>query len=221
MACLAVALLLPAAGVGRGVPVAAQSPVDSQAAMEMAWYLSYLESIFDFNTEYDLIHPDARAIIPRAAVVGWFMDNYAPRNPRPAVIHSVEFVSWTWPVTGVTYLYTAQVTFSQAFSDGVVTDVVRLVQDRNGVWRWFFGRSREFVDQVIATYVPHLPAAPPGIGGDIGVAVASVDQYWSEFFRASPSAYQAPGVVPFDSATLTACGVIDPLIDGPLYCALD
>ncbi len=200
---------------------AAQSSVDAQNAMEMAYYLSYLESIGDFNTEYDYINPDARAIIPRAAVVGWFMDYFPPRNPQPATILSVEFVSWTWEVTGVTYPYTAQVSFSQQFNDGVEFDVVRLVQDQNGVWRWFFGRSREFVEQVIATYAP-LPPVTDYTGYPwLDASVTDVVEYWSTFFQAEPTHYEDPRVINFDQATRTGCGVVDPLVDGPSYCGLD
>lgn len=200
---------------------AAQSSIDAQNAMEMAYYLSYLESIWDFNTEYDFIHPDARAIIPRAAVVGWFQDNYAPRNPRPAVILGVEFVSWTWDVTGVTYPYTAQVSFSQQFNDGIRNDVVRLVQDQNGVWRWFFGRSREFVEQTIAYYSPNIPTTTYTGVSLIDASVNDVSAYWSSFFQAQPQIYSEPRVVSFDQAMRTGCGVIDPLVDGPLYCGMD
>ncbi|MGD9712541.1 MAG: neutral zinc metallopeptidase [Thermomicrobiales bacterium] len=189
--------------------------------MDMAYYLSYLESVWDFNTEYDFIHPDARAIIPRAAVVGWFQDNYAPRNPQPAVIHGVEFVSWTWDVTGVTYPYTAQVSFSQQFNDGLRSDVVRLVQDQNGVWRWFFGRSREFVEQTIAYYSPTVPNTPHTGESWIDESINDVSSYWDTFFQAEPQRYDDPRVVVFDQATSTGCGVIDPLVDGPLYCGRD
>ena len=201
--------------------VDAQSNDDATAAMEMAYYLSTLESIGDFNTEYDFIHPDARALVPRAAVVGWFLDNYTPRNPQPAVITGVQFVSWTWKVTGVTYPYTAQVSFRQAFNDGVRDDVVRLVQDQNGVWRWFFGRTREFVNEVIRIYVP-VPATG-GFTGDslIDTALNDVDAYWRTFFSAETIAYQPPSVIVFDQALFSGCGVIDPLQDGPAYCGAD
>jgi hypothetical protein len=199
----------------------AQSSLDAQNAMDMAYYLSYLESVSDFNTEYDFIHPDARAIIPRAAVVGWFLDNYSPRQPQPATILGVEFVSWTWEVTGVTYPYTAQVSFSQAFNDGVETDVVRLVQDQNGIWRWFFGRDRTFVDQVIAAYAPAVPTTAYTGSPLIDSAVSDVAEYWSSFFQAEPAQYDDPRVLQFDQATRTSCGVVDPLVHGPLYCELD
>jgi hypothetical protein len=204
---------------------AAQSSLDVQNAADAAYFYSYLESIGDFNTEYDFIHPDARAVIPRAAVTGWFLDNYWPRQPQPATITSVHFVSWTWPVTGVTYPYTAEVTFTQVFWDGgantVVDDVVRLVQDRNGVWRWFFGRSQEFVISVIDQYVP-LPSSTSYTGnGWIDGTANDLNAYWVGFFKASSVSYSAPRVIEFDQATMTSCGVADPWVQGAHYCVSD
>lgn len=206
-------------------PVSAQTANDAQDAMDAAFLYSYLESIGDYNTEYDYIHPDARAIIPRAAVTGWFMDNYWPRQPQPAVITGIRFVAWTWAVTGQTYPYTAEVYFTQIFWDGgantVVNDVVRLVQDRNGVWRWFFGRSPEFVAQVISQYVP-IPATVSYTGTSwLDGTANDLNAYWASFFSASSVPYSTPRVIAFDQDTLTSCGVADPWVDGAHYCEAD
>jgi hypothetical protein len=83
--------------------------------MEMAYFLSELEAQNSFNALYDLIHPDAHAVIPRNAVVGWYIDNFAPRGASAATITGVRFISWTWAVTGVTYPVTAEVSFTQEF----------------------------------------------------------------------------------------------------------
>lgn len=202
-----------------------QSMNDVQNASEAAYFYSYLESIGDYNSEYDFIHPDARAVIPRAAVTGWFLDNYWPRRPQPATITNVQFVSWTWPVTGVTYPYTAEVSYTQVFWDGgvntVENDVVRLVQDRNGVWRWFFGRSQEFVGSVIAQYAPTVSdSSHTGINWIDGTA-NDLDAYWLSFFKASSVSYSTPRVIEFDQAILTSCGVVDPWAQGAGYCESD
>ncbi len=203
----------------------AQSSDDVQAAVDAAYFYSYLESIGDYNTEYDYIHPDARAVIPRAAVTGWFLENYWPRQPQPATITNVHFVSWTWPVTGVTYPYTAEVSFTQVFWDGgantIVNDVVRLVQDRNGVWRWFFGRNLEFVNSVISQYVPLPPTTSFTGYGWIDGTANDLNAYWVSFFKATTVAYSTPRVIQFDQATLTSCGIADPWVQGAHYCASD
>ena len=207
------------------VSVTAQSGTAAQDAMDAAYFYSYLESIGDYNTEYDFIHPDARAVVPRAAVVGWFLDNYWPRQPSPALITGVRFIAWTWEVTGVTYPQTAEVSFTQTFWDGgrntVEHDVVRLVQDRNGIWRWFFGRSYEFVQQTIAMYVPAVPDVPHSGIPSIDVTVNDLNTYWSGFFSILPTQYRTPRIVVFDSTITSSCGQAIAAFHGPFYCQLD
>jgi len=112
----------------------------------------------DFDALYDQMHPDARAFIPREVIVGWFGDYYADKDTAEITVTGVEFVSWTWPVTGVTYPNTAEVSFIQpVWTDGMyseVVEVVRLVQGPGGEWHWFFGRSQEFVEDQIEKYSP-------------------------------------------------------------------
>lgn len=207
------------------VTTIAQSDLDAQNAANAAYMYSVFESTGDYNSEYDFIHPDARAVIPRAAVTGWYLDNYWPRQPQPITVTGVRFVSWTWPVTGVTYPNTAEVTFTQVFLDGgentIENDVVRLVQDRNGTWRWFFGRSREFVDEVIAQYAPQPPTTSYTGSALIDETASDLDAYWTSFFTAAPVSYSTPSVVTFDQDVWTGCGISDPFTSGAHYCAAD
>ena len=179
---------------------------DAQDAMDMAYYLSLLEESGSFNALYDLIHPDARAFIPREAVVGWFANEFGPRGPSAAVIHSVKFLGWRWPVTGEYYAYTAEVSFTQYFWDGGannrLNDVVRLVQDDAGTWRWFFGRSMEFVQRNIDTYVTTNSFDS---GDFLNSAAADIDGFWSSLFRESGERYRSPALVFFDQYSTSAC----------------
>jgi hypothetical protein len=50
------------------------------AAAETARLLSRLEADRDFDALYDLLHPDSRAVAPRAAVVGWYAADLAGRR---------------------------------------------------------------------------------------------------------------------------------------------
>lgn len=131
---------------------------DEQGAAEAAIALSGLEATGDFSALYDRMHPDAQAIVPREVVVGWFGEYYAGKETTGITVTGVHFVSWTWPVTGVTYSHTAEISFVQPiWENGEYTeieDVVRLVQDDTGEWRWFFGRSTEFVNEQIDKYAP-------------------------------------------------------------------
>ncbi|GIW04074.1 MAG: hypothetical protein KatS3mg059_0694 [Thermomicrobiales bacterium] len=201
------ALVAPLLGPAPASATAVYRSRDAQDAMQMAYYLSVLEANGQFNALYDLIHPDAHAIIPRAAVVGWYQNEFAPRGASPALITGVRFVVWTWPVTGVTYPYTAEVSFVQEFWDGgaqtVLQDVVRLVQDRYGTWRWFFGRSREFVQEQIDRYVNQTPR-----GGLVDTAVADIGAFWATIFDNAGLPYREPRVVTFAVYVSTACGEI-------------
>ena len=125
-----------------------------QQAAATAVYLSQLEAAGDVDTLYTWLHPDAKTIVPKAAVVGWYTSNFLPLGPQPIRVTDVEITAWTWNVTGVTYEGTAVISFEQSFADGsVITDVVRLVQDDQGTWCWFFGRDAAFVNEQIDRYV--------------------------------------------------------------------
>lgn len=130
----------------------AQEGSAEQQAAATAVDLSELEATGAFDALYNRLHPDAQAIIPREAVVGWYATDFAPLGPGAATVTGVTVIDWTWGVTGQTYSNTAEVAYEQPFADGsVVEDVVRLVES-DGEWRWFFGRSREFVDGQIARF---------------------------------------------------------------------
>ena len=84
---------------------------------------------------------------------GWYAAEWLPRGPQPIDVISVDFGEWTWEVTGKTYTNVAEITYEQPLGDGsTVRDVVRLVQDDQQVWRWFFGRDRSFVEEQIARF---------------------------------------------------------------------
>lgn len=131
---------------------------DEQGAAEAARAISGLEATGDFSALYDRMHPDAKTIVPREVVVGWFGGYFAGKETTGITVTGVHFVSWTWSVTGVTYSHTAGIFFVQPIRvNGEYTeieDVVRLVQDDTGEWRWFFGCSTEFVNEQIDKYAP-------------------------------------------------------------------
>jgi hypothetical protein len=127
--------------------------LDPEAALATAEELAQLEVNADYEMLYARMHPNSKAIVSLSAVAGWYANEFAPRGPGAAQAIKVRFVDWTWLVTGTTYPETAEVTYVQDFADGsTVRDVVRLVRDETGEWRWFFGRDRAFVDEQIARY---------------------------------------------------------------------
>lgn len=148
---LIVAILFPPSLASSTQP---QGDIDT--AIDDAIAISVLESDKNADALYRWMHPDAQQIVPKSAAVGWYTNDFFPLNPQPiSEILDIQFISWTWPVTGKVYPNTAEIRFIQPFgSPGNVTyqeETVRLVEV-DGQWRWFFGRSQEFVDEQIARF---------------------------------------------------------------------
>lgn len=191
---------------------------DAQAAMNQAYRLSVFESLGQGNALYDYIHPDSHAITPRAAVVGWFGNEYYNRGPQPATVYGVTFKTWTWDVTGKTYSNTAEVSFQQCFwaENSCINDVVRLVKSDDGEWRWFFGRSRRFLDETIAKYgYDSVPRSQRDF------ALQDINGFWANTFVSGGLYYQSPSVVPFYGGTYSACDGGDYYSGTAFYCAAD
>jgi hypothetical protein len=120
---------------------------ESELAASTVVYLSQLDAPNDLDTLYAWLHPDAQAVVPKDAVTEWLS-----RAPEPIKVTSVDFGEWTWDVTGTTYPNTAEVAYVQPLVECSTDEpdepckvrpvplVVRLVQDDQGLWRWFFER---------------------------------------------------------------------------------
>jgi hypothetical protein len=119
-------------------PTAAEGTSDADDAAEAAKQISRLEAAENYDALYDLLHPDAQAFISREVIVGWYRDTYAGSKTGELTVTDVQFVTWTWGVTGTAYPDTAEVSYVQPFfRDGAwreVTDVVRLVKS-GAKWR--------------------------------------------------------------------------------------
>ena len=113
-----VTLLAPGAAM-RGAAQEPQDDVNRDRANAAATATEILRLAGErkFNTMYDSMHPDAMAVVPRAAAVGTFTDVYADAQAGQAQITGVEMVPWTWEVTGTKYPYAARVSFVQPFVD--------------------------------------------------------------------------------------------------------
>ena len=211
----------------------------AEAAAEAARELSRLEAERDFDALYDRLHPDSRAIAPRAAVVGWYEAQFAGKRTAELTVTGVQFVEWFWEVNGKTYARTASVSFVQPYwVDGVRSDepgVVHLVA-ADGEWGWFFGASRAFVDEQIALYAPDdlqprptdpsdsrpQPSIPAYVSPFPDPLHAHVDAFWAQEFAEAGRDYEPPGgVVGFSRPTMTSCGRADPATEAAFYCLLD
>jgi uncharacterized membrane protein len=157
-------ILLSAATAALALGPGRSSAQSLSAAEDRAIQISRHESRRQFSRLYDLMHPDAKAIIPREVVIGWYRD-YLPGFDAlgELTVRGIRVIDWTWEVTGVRYPNTAEVSFVQPFTQNGVTteleDVVRLVPVSENDYRWFFGRTAEFVDEQIRLY-----ARPAGTG---------------------------------------------------------
>ncbi len=177
-----------------------------------------------FNAMYDFMHPDAMAVVPRAAAVGAFTDAYEEAQAGQAQITGVEMTPWAWGVTGMDYTYAARVSFVQPFVDennaqSWLEDDMYLVEN-GGEWRWFFGSSADMVEQAIATYGQR--SQPITEGDLIQNVVDDLDPFYADVLSYTDTPYHSPGVVlvTAGTATNTACG---PATSGfyAFYCPLN
>jgi len=219
-------------------PVAAQVDDRLAGAADAARELSVLEAERDYDALYDRMHPDALAIVPRSAVVGWYQSYFSDRETSALEVTGVDAQPWTWEVTGVTYDDAVTVRFVQPYTvDGVLTDVsgeVHLVAFDDG-WGWFFGASRQFVDEQLAFYGDDGSATMFSLSQESADTTpvaretlfpdplhAHIDIFWAARFQEAGRVYDPPnGVVAFDEPIVTACGRADPVREAAFYCVID
>jgi predicted metalloprotease len=209
-------------------------------AGEAASQILTLAGSRDFNSMYDLMHPDSKEVAPRSAVVGLFDAAYTQAQAGTPQIVSIEIVEYTWPVTGETYNPAARVTFVQPIVDQngnrtFAQDAIYLAPDSEGNWGWFFGNSAAMVQTAIDTYGNTNTASTGTTGGSDAVlttplqdgdflvnTVNDLDAFWRDVISYTEYAYQSPGVVIVaDGDTVqSACGPASTGFWG-FYCPLD
>jgi uncharacterized protein len=223
--------------IGKARAVAQDEDGLAEAA-NAARELSTLEADRDFDALYERMHPDALAVIPRSAVVGWYEAFFSDRETSELEVTGVESEPWTWEVTGVTYDDAVTVNYDQPYTiDGLVTDVtgeVHLVPFGDE-WGWFFGESRAFVDEQVALYGDDGSATmfslsqesddTPRVAREIlfpDPLHADIDRFWEAQFQQVGRVYDPPnGVIAFDEPIVTACGRADPAREAAFYCVID
>jgi predicted metalloprotease len=215
-----------------------QSEDDLAAAEDAVREFSRLEADRDFEALYERMHPDARAVVPRSAVVGWYESFFTNRETAEATIFDAVAEPWTWGVTGVTYDDAVTVSYTQPYTvNGVASDVAGEVHvvPHDGTWGWFFGASRSFVDDQIALFGDDGSATMYSLAQQAGDETpaprevlfpdplhADIDRFWSEQFAAAGRQYDPPkGIVAFDEPIVTPCGRADPSQEAAFYCVID
>ena len=218
-----------------------QADDPSAAAAHAAREFSRLEADRDFDALYQRMHPDALAVVPRSAVVGWYQSFFTDRETDELTVTDVVSEPWTWGVTGTTYDDAVTVTFVQPYAvAGVADDVageVHLVPFGDE-WGWFFGASPSFVDEQIALHGDDGSAILASLSlevSDEGAEAvmprdvrfpdplhAHVDHFWAAQFQEAGRPYESPhGVIAFDHPVVTACGRVDPDHEAAFYCVID
>ncbi len=196
---------------------------DLREAVATAEEIFLLAAEGKYNAMYDRIHPDAHAVVPRAAAVGTFTELYAIAQAGRSQITDARLVSWTYPVTGQTYPYAAEIGFVQPYVENgqekVLEDKMYLVES-NGEWRWFFGASPEFVEAAIARYGGRGTALTEG--NLLQNVVTDLDTFFDDALSYTQFEYRSPGVVlvPEGQSVQTRCG---PASSGfwAFYCPTD
>ncbi len=81
-----------------GIPMgtSAQSRPEAADPTAAAVFYSQLEAEGRFSELYSYMHPDAQEIIPEAAIVGWYENEFAPLGPSVITVMDVQLVSWVW-----------------------------------------------------------------------------------------------------------------------------
>lgn len=216
----------------------AQTEDDLAAAADTVREYSLLEAARDFEALYERMHPDARAVVPRSAVVGWYESYFVNRDTSELTVTEVVPEPWTWGVTGETYEDAVTVRYVQPFTvDGVPSDVageVHLVPFADD-WGWFFGGSRAFVDEQVALYGDDGSATMYALAQDAQGQVAAprgvpfsdplhehVNAFWAARFQEAGREYRPPqDIVAFDEPIVTACGRAEPDEEAAFYCVID
>lgn len=135
-------------------PVSAEE-ARREAVETTAHMLGQLESWRAYPALYQLLHPDARAEVPFAAVACWYAERYGlPGEPQQTMVFGYEvdtitFGSWTWAVTGQTYPAAAAVAYRETIGTIASTEEVPTsmhLVEAGGQWRWFFGVTRTALD---------------------------------------------------------------------------
>jgi predicted metalloprotease len=225
-------------------PAAAQTDTVTVTPRDQALVADAVNTIFelaaarDFNTLYDVMHPDSKAVVSRTVALALFSDVYSRILVDQSQVVGIEFGEWTWEVNGTTYPEAAAVQIVQPVLDeqnkpNWVEDTIYLAKSQ-GNWLWFIGASRGFVDQINEQY-----AGVEGAGTTEGqratvslsevprdqlfqVVVDDLDAFYQDVVSYTDFTYETPGVVVVSEGdtAMSACGPASTGFYG-FYCPLD
>ncbi len=184
--------------------------------------MSRLEQSGDILALHDMLQPDVRLVVSRAALELWYQGIDAVIPTADPEVLSVEFGSWTWPVTGRTYADVATVEVRQpGVRQGEVLDQVEIQHYwfDGSRWRWFFGADKAFIDSLEAQVTQDAD-----IGEFADLQYARVNLVWSEIYADAGVEYSTPDAInPItDLPVQTGCGqMTKDDYSEVFYCTLD
>ncbi len=226
-----VAMVLAVGGFGQELPGPPDVGTDEERAARAAATaeeLFALAAAGDFNALYDRVHPDVLAVVPRVAAIRAFEEIYATLRPGRAEITGVSIGAWTWGVTETTYPDAAEVLYSLPFVDPdngqeSIRESQMYLVPFEGEWRWFFGRDRAYLAEVIGRFSPPPPQDAPGDTLTLLQGVTQdLDAFYGNALASSRYQYVSPGVVVVDEgeSAQTGCGPAQPGF-WAFYCPAD
>jgi predicted metalloprotease len=208
------------------VPAGTVSAQDERTASVTAAAIevSRLEASGDLLLLHDLLHPDARLLVSRAALKLWYEGAEAVIPSADPEVLSVEFGAWTWPVTGRTYADVATVQIRQRGTVGgaeVEQVEIQHYWYDGARWRWFFGADTGFVDGLRQQVGQNVD-----LGQFQDLRYAQVNQIWLDIYGEAGAEYRSPDAVnifsELDLPVQTGCGMLtlDDYSEA-FYCELD
>ena len=222
----AVLLVLPLAPT----VAAAQAVSDearSEAAQQTAEEILAAAVAGDYNTFFDLLHPDVLAEVPRGVALESFAYIYGATKPGPATITDVKLGDYTWPVNGVTYPDTAEITYTQSFVNSKGKrqegEFKMYLAPYQGQYRWFFGNSDAYIAEIVARFGKVNPSATDmNVDQLMQFVVNDLDEFFVRTFEGTSQKYVSPRVsVVSESRASTGCGPAAAGSFWGFYCPVD
>lgn len=161
----------------------------------------------DLNLVYDLMLPDARNLIPRAAFVNWW-PTVAPAPPADVLkLGDVTFSDITYELTGTEYGNVATVNYTYHDAAGNLIERSMQFAEIDGVWRWLPDVTRADIPEILT----HAGYSVDFTSAYSTPLYQDLDTFWAQVFSDWGTEYRSPvdmiGVR--DAGTETGCGVLD------------
>ncbi len=169
--------------------------------------ISRAERQNDLNLLYDLMLPEARLLIPRAAFANWWPTE-SPAAPADVItLDGIDFADVTYDLTGTDFGNVADVSYRYTDIDGNEVDSTIQLAEIGGVWRWMPDITQD-----------DLPAIQSQAGYTVNFSSAfstplyqDLDTFWAQVFADWGLDYRSPvdmvGVRV--AGTQTGCGSIE------------